>query len=120
VAADPANIARAMRRAQVVTRADPDLRAAVPSARDGSTTPDAGYFVSAQDASAALAVKAGLVGTFRRRFLVRLAEELEIDPLDRIPTFDLFDDELGFDGPALPTRIELNLEDERTTLEVMG
>lgn len=120
MAADPADIARATRSARVVMLADADLRAATPAARDAATTPDAGFFVDPADASAALAVKAALVGTFRRRFVVRLAEELAIDPLEIIPTMTLFDDELGFNGPVLPTRIELNLDDERTTIEVMG
>lgn len=118
--ADPDDIVRATRAAQVVTLADASLKAQFPAARDAVTTPDAGYFVNPADASAALAVKAALVGVARGRWTVQLAGELAIDPLAVIPTMQLVDAELAVDTSVLPTRIELSLEDERTTIEVMG
>lgn len=120
MSADPVDIARATRAAQVVTLADATIRAQFPAARDALVAPDAGFFVDAADAAAALAIKATLVGTFRRRFLVPLASELEIDPLIAIPTGHLRDPELGVDTMVLVTRVQLDLDTEYTTLEVIG
>lgn len=118
--ADPDDIMRATRPYQVVTLADASLRARFPAARDALTTPEPGYFVNPADAAAALAVKAQLVGRSRARWIVALVDELEIDPVEDIPTMQLRDAELAIDLPVLPARIELSLEDERTTVEVMG
>lgn len=118
--ADPAIVPRATRAAQIVTRADPSLLATYPGARDGLTTPSPGYFENAADAAAALELVAALIGRFRRRFLVNIAEEHEVDPATGIPTFRLIDDELGVDTPAVLTRMQIDMERETSTFEVMG
>lgn len=124
MSADPDDIVRATRVAQVVTLVDPALLAQVPSARDAATAPDAGYFENAADARAALVIKATLVGTFRQRYLVRCAPDsahaLPVDPLVKIPTVQLVDSELALDRLALPSRLQLDLEDDSVTVEVIG
>jgi hypothetical protein len=118
--ATPANIARATRAAQIVTRTDSAIKALYPGARDALTAPDPGYFENAADAAAALVLKAALVGEFRRRWAVPLGEEYVIDPLTGIPTMTLIDSELGVNAPVLVTRFSLDLETETATLEVVG
>lgn len=118
--ADPDDIIRATRAAQVVTLADASLKAQLPTARDAVTTPDPGYFVNPADAAAALATKARLLGVPRSRWIVDLVDELEIDPVIGIPTMLLRDSVLAVNTLVLPMRVQLSLEDERTALEVIG
>lgn len=120
MAADPADILRATRRVQTVTRTDTGLLDHFPLARDGAANPEPGFFETAEDARAALAIKAGLIGVARRRFLLRLAQEFMIDPLVGVPTATLRDDELAVFDPVLVTRVQLDLENETTMIEVMG
>ena len=116
----PADIIRATRRARIVTREDTAIRTRFPSAGDQASAPEPGFFESAADAATVLAAKASLTGTFRRRFAVVIDGLLWIDPAAGIPTFTLTDPELGFDGPVLVTRWRVNLNEERTELEVIG
>lgn len=116
------DIIRATRQARVVTREDASIKDQSPNARDGSQNPEPGYFESAADARAALALKAKLNGTFRRRYLVNAAEEVWIDPLGPagIPTARLIDAELNLDISALVTSMDVDMETETTRLEVLG
>jgi hypothetical protein len=116
----PADIIRATRRARIVTREDSVIQTRFPSARDQASAPEPGFFESAADAGAVLALKAALTGSFRRRFAVRTAEAVWIDPAAGVPTFLLTDAELGFDGPVLVTRWRLDLDAGVTEIEVIG
>ncbi len=120
MAALPADIVRATRQARVVTHEDAAVKALFPDARDGSKSADPGYFENASDASAALALKAALNGTFRDRFIVSIADEVWIDPLAGVPTARVICPELGADLPALVTRVEVDMESETTKLETLG
>ena len=116
----PSDIVRATRRARIVTREDAAIRTRFPSAADQSKAPEPGFFENASDASTVLATKASLTGTFRRRFTVVVDGLLWIDPTAGVPTFTLTDAELGFDGPVMVTRWRIDLNEERTELEVVG
>lgn len=116
----PADIVRATRRARIITRTDAAIQSAVSGARDAVSAPEAGFFESAVDASTVLDMKAALTGTFRRRFVVGLTGEVWVDPMEAIPTVTLVDSESGFSGSAILTRIEIDLESETTSLEVLG
>jgi hypothetical protein len=120
MAALPADIIRATRRARLVTREDATIQTRYPAAGDQAKAPEPGFFESAADASAVLAIKASLTGTFRRRFAVIIDGLLWIDPAAGIPTLTLTDPELGFDGPVMVTRWRIDLNEERTELEVIG
>lgn len=116
----PSDIVRATRRARIVTREDPAIRTRFPAAADQGGAPEPGFFESAADAATVLAIKAGLTGTFRRRFAVIIDGLFWIDPTAGVPTFTLTDAELGFDGPVMVTRWRVDLNEERTELEVIG
>lgn len=116
----PTDIIRATRAARIVIRSDPAVKAMFPAARDGQTNPDPGFFESAADADAVLAIKAALIGVPRQRYVIEIAEELNIDPFTEVPSFQLIDSELGIDLPVMLTRMELNMETGTTTLEVIG
>ena len=117
--ATPANIARALRKARVVTLEDPAVRAAFPDARDQVDDPRPGYFELAADAESALRLSADLLGRPRRRFIVRLADEVWLNPAEGVPTWHLADAELEVDAPGLLTRIEIDMEQETTTVELL-
>lgn len=116
----PDNIVRATRRARVVTREDAAIKTAFPSARDQAERPEPGFFETAADAAAALAIKASLTATFRRRFTATVDGLQTIDPVTGVPTFQLESAELGFSGPAMVARIVLDTEQELTLMEIVG
>lgn len=115
----PADVTRATRAARIVTSADSAVLAQHPNARDTGGNPQPGYFESATDAASALVLAKAVFGTFRRRFLVGVADEVEVDPLTAIPTWHLTDAETDADDDALFTRIEIDDETETTAIEVM-
>lgn len=118
--ARPADIRRATRRSQVVTREDAAIKARFPHARDQLEQPEPGFFESAADAQAALAFKAALAGQFRRRGVVALDELVTLDPALAIPTWSVTDAETGLALDMLVTRFELNLDEESTRFEGIG
>jgi hypothetical protein len=122
VPADPANIVRAVRRARTPSVSSSAVLADFPSARDALDNPDPGYFESATDALSALAAKAALIGVSPplRRFTVEIGDQVDIDPVAGLPTIQLKAPELGIDRAALLCRYELDLENETTTMEVLG
>jgi len=120
MAAFPLDIIRATRAARVITREDAAVRSAFPRARDAIEAPEAGFFETAADASAALALKAALIGRFRRRFVVAVADEVWIDPLDGVPTAHLRAPELLAELDCLVTRVEVDMEGEASRIEVLG
>ena len=117
--ATPANIARALRKARVVTLEDTAVRAAFPDARDQVDDPRPGYFELAADAEAALSMAADLLGKHRRRFIVGLSGEIWLNPADGVPTWRLVDAEYEVDAPGLVTRLEIDMEQETTTVELL-
>ncbi len=118
--ADPVDIASGIRPARVETWADPAIKARYPSARDGSVEPAEGFFDNAAHGAAALAQRGALVGVERRRFLAEVDGLQWLDPANGVPTVTIRDPEQKLDGPIMLTRIELNLEAERTTVEGFG
>ncbi|MGD9470610.1 MAG: hypothetical protein AB7G24_00765 [Novosphingobium sp.] len=118
--ATPANIARAIRAARVVTRSDSAIQAAFPDARDQLDAPRPGYFELAADGETALELVAQLIGVRRRRFVVEIDGLVWLDPADGVPTWHLTDAELGVDDDMLLTRIEVDMESETTTVELWG
>ncbi|MEO1222354.1 MAG: hypothetical protein AAFY42_13595 [Pseudomonadota bacterium] len=120
MAALPADIIRATRRARIVTREDVQIRELFPSAQDQIRAPEPGFFENAEDAETVLGIKAELTGSFRRLFAVSAHGVVEVDPESCVPTFHLTDGELGFDGPVMVTRWQLDLNSERAEIEVIG
>ena len=120
----PADIVRATRRARIVTREDTSLLDRFPNARDQANSPEPGFFENASDAQTVLAIKAHLTGSFRRRFALIIDgaenERCWIDPVDCIPTHCLTDNELAIDAPTMVTRWQIDLNQERVELEVLG
>lgn len=116
----PSTIIRASRRARIVTLESTAIRDAFPGAQDQSLAPEPGFFESAASATATLVAKQGLVGTFRRRFAPGVDGVFWIDAELGVPTYRLIDAELGFDGPVMVARWQLDLEAEQTEMEVIG
>jgi len=116
----PPDIVRATRRARTVLHEVPANKTAFPRAGDQAQAPEPGFFVNAADAAAVLAIKAGLTATFRRRFTVTVDGLVWPDPATGIPTYQLVDAELDFDGPCLVARIVVDLENEQTRMELIG
>ena len=115
-----ADILRATREARIVTRVDTAVQSAFPGARDAANDPEPGLFEAAADASTVLTLKAALIGQFRRRFVVQIADEIWVDPLTGVPTWRLVDSETGVDANCLLCRLELDMENETTAVEVLG
>lgn len=115
-----ADIQRATRKARVVTLTDTAIQSAYTGARDAIDAPDPGFFETAANASTVLALKQTLIGVFRKRYTVEIADEVWIDPLTAVPTWHLTDTETGVDADVLLTRIEVDLETETTSVEVLG
>lgn len=118
--ADPADIGRAIRAAATAEWSSTAVKARYPNARDGLAEPGEGYFDALADAQAMADARGALLGTERRRFAVEVGGELWLDPAAGAPTVTLTDGELSVAAPHLVTRIELDLEAERTALELFG
>ena len=112
-----ADIGAATRSAQIETWSNATIRARYPSARDGAREPAAGLFDNAADAQAAVQARGQLIGVERRRFKVVLSELWW--PSAEFSTVTLIDPEQGLSSQALITRLEVDLENEQTLLEVM-
>jgi hypothetical protein len=117
--ATAADIAAGTRAAQIETWSDAAIQTRYPRARDGSQSPAEGYFDSASDADTAIAARGALIGVERRRFSV-IAEGLQWPtPGAGMITVTLIDPEQSVNAAAMVCRIELDLEADRTTYEVM-
>lgn len=120
MAALASDIALAKRAASVVEVSDSAILSRFPNARDGRKAPAPGYFDSVADASAALAQKQAIVGVFRRRWAASV-DELVLPVLSAgVPCFTLVDAEQGVNSVHLVARIEVDLEDEKTAMELFG
>lgn len=118
--ATPADIARAMRRATIVEAENGAIRAVYSQARDGRTAPAPGYFDAAADAQAAMTARIGIIGVVRRRFMVAVAEMIFPDLSNGVPVWTLVDAENDANGPMLVARLQLDAEEEVTTMELFG
>lgn len=119
MAALPSDIAAAIRERIVVSTSDAAIKARFPTARDMSTEPAEGFFDSAAHAQAAVNQRAALIGQVRRRFAVSVADIVDVTA-GSIPTHRLVDAEQGLDAPMLLARIEVDLEQDTTSMEYFG
>lgn len=115
-----ADIAAASRDVVTATWSSATIAARYPSARDGSLDPAAGYFDSLTDAQAMANARGALIGTERRRFAVVVEEALAIDPTNGVPQARVIDIEQALDATMLAARVEVDLDQDRTSLEVFG
>ncbi|MCK0533399.1 hypothetical protein [Sphingobium agri] len=115
----PSDIAAALRQQMVVSSQDATIKTRFPSARDGIDAPAEGFFDSAADAATALAQRVALLGTVRRRFVVRVADLVDVTP-GTVPTHRVIDAEQGLDAVMLVSRIEVDLENEQSKVEYFG
>lgn len=120
--ATAADIAAATRDAAFATWQDGAIRTRFLRARDGSTDGGApGYCDNLADAQALADARGVLIGAPRRRFVVRVQDllwQLADPATGGVPTVRLIDAEHSVDADALVTRVELDLEQEMTVLEV--
>jgi len=115
----PSDIAAALRPQIVVSAEDAAIKARFPSARDNSSDPAEGFFDSPTDAQAAVAQRAALIGATRRRFVVEVADLVDV-AAGTIPTHRIIDAEQGLDASMLLARIEVDLEQDATQMEYFG
>lgn len=118
--ADPNDIGPAIRAAAVATWQNAAIKARYPTARDGQSEPAEGFFDSIADAQTMVDARGALIGVERRRFAVQVDGLSWLDPSTGVPTVTLVDAEQLANGPFLVSRIELDLEAERTSLELFG
>ena len=115
-----ADIAAATRDAVTAFWSSGTIAARYPGARDGSVTPDDGYFDSITDAQTIIDARAALIGTERRRFVVVVQEIIWPDLSTGLPQIRLIDAEQAVDATFIVARIEIDLEAETTTYELFG
>jgi hypothetical protein len=118
--ATTADITAASRRARIESWSDAAVQTRYPNARDGQAEPAEGFFDLAADGATAIAARAALLGTERRRFTA-VAHDLVWHDLEAgFPLVKLVDPEQAVNGNTLPARIALSLEAETTSYEVIG
>ncbi|HEV7658839.1 MAG TPA: hypothetical protein VGO55_03235 [Allosphingosinicella sp.] len=118
--ATTADITASSRRARIEAWSDAAVQTRYPNARDGQTDPAEGFFDNAADGATAIAARAALLGTDRRRFTA-IAHDLVWSDLESgFPIVKLIDPEQAINGNTLPARIALSLEAETTAYEVIG
>ncbi len=115
----PADATAGQRAARVVTDESSTIKARYPD-RDQLSSPAEGFFDSATDAATALTQRRSLIGAERRRFTVQVAELVWIDPESALPTVTLKDSEQVIDGACLIARLQLDLENETSVMELFG
>lgn len=118
--ATDADIAAASRDVVTATWSNAAIAARYPSARDGSVEPARAYFDSLADAQAMANARGALIGVERRRFAVVVEQVLAIDPTAGVPQARVIDGEQALDATMLGARVEVDLEQDRTSLEVFG
>lgn len=115
-----ADIARALRGATIVEVETPAIKVAFSRARDGRSEPVKGYFDIAADAQTALTARMGLIGTIRRRWAVGVDGMIWPDLTLGVPVWRLVDAEHDVDGKCLTARLQIDAEEETTSLELFG
>lgn len=118
--ATAADIAAASRDVVTATWADTTIAGRYPTARDGSLDPASGYFDAIGDAQTVVNARGALIGTERRRFAVTASDVVWPDLSAGLPCARLIDAEQVVDAVYLPTRVELDLDAETTTFELLG
>ncbi|WP_347269853.1 hypothetical protein [Rhizorhabdus histidinilytica] len=116
----PADIAAASREALAESWESAPIKARYPGARDEGSPPAEGFFDDPEDAQACADQRGALLGVERRRFAVPVQAQLWIDPTTGLPTYRLIDADQRVDTPCIPARIELDLENDETILELFG
>jgi hypothetical protein len=115
-----ADIGPALRAAVTGLWSDSAVKTRFPSAVDGAADPRAGYFDAKADAETAAAQAAILQGVARRRFSAVADGVILLDPSTGLPIVKLYDSDQAFAGFAITSRIEIDLDAERTNLELYG
>lgn len=119
--ADPTDIALATRDVAVATWTDAAIVARYPSqAREGSLTPSDGYFDAIADAQTVVNARGAIIGTEARRFAVSADDLVWPTISTSVPVFKLVDAEQGANVVLFASRIELDLENEVTAIELFG
>lgn len=115
-----ADIAAATREAQIETWSSGTIHTRYPNARDSLDAPAEGFFDVAADGNAAITARAATFGVERRRFTVKVADLVWLDPTTGVPIVALVDPEQALNGNFIVARIAVNLADETTSFEVFG
>jgi len=116
----PADIAAAIRDGVEETWQSSTIKTRYPGARDAGSPASEGFFDDPDDAEAAADQRGALIGTERRRFAAPVQELLWIDPTTGLPTYRLVDGPQTVDASCIPARVELDLEEQQTNLELFG
>jgi hypothetical protein len=116
----PADIAAAIRPANVEQWSNASILARYPSAKDGLAQPAEGFFDSDADGISAINQRAAWFGVERRRFAVTAHDLLWLDPASGIPLLQLIDSEQVLNAKAIPARIQISLENETTSYEAFA
>lgn len=119
MAALPADATAGQRAALIVKDESTTIKTRYPD-RDQLTSPAEGFFDSADDAATALGQRRSLIGSERRRFAVQVADLVWIDPETALPTVQLIDSEQVIDAACLISRVQVDLENETTVMELFG
>lgn len=115
-----ADIGAGSRDSVVATWSDAAIASRYPSARDGGTEPSTGYFDAIADAQAVINARGALIGTDRRRFAAEVQDILVPALSVGVPQVQLIDAEQTVNGTFLASRIEVDLEQDRTSYELFG
>jgi hypothetical protein len=115
--ATAADIAAGSRRQALAEFSDAARKTIFPSARDGAAEPAEGFFDAVADADTAVDQRGALLGR-ARRFAVDLDDLVWLDPREGTPSVQVTDPDLAVDLLMGCARIELDLEDEVTRLEL--
>lgn len=116
----PADIAAAIRDGVTELWESAAIKARYPGARDAGSPASEGFFDDPADAETVAAARGALLGVERRRFTVPVQGQLWIDLTAGLPSYRLIDAAQGADLVCIPARIEVDLENEETTLELFG
>lgn len=120
MAALPADIAAAIRDGVTEQWESAAIKARYRGARDAGSPASEGFFDDPADAASVAAERGALLGVERRRFTVPVQSLLWIDPTQGLPTFRLIDAGQRADMLCIPARIEIDLENQETILELFG
>lgn len=111
------DIAAGSRAQALAEYSDAARKAIFPSARDGAAEPADGYFDAVADAQTAVNQRGSLLGR-TRRFAVEIDDLVWLDPRSGTPAVQLVDADQAVDMLMGCSRIELDLEEEVTRLEL--
>ena len=118
--ATAADIAAASRDVVTATWTDAAIASRYPTARDGAADPAPGYFDAIADAQTVVNARGALIGAERRRFTATAFDLAWPTVSTTLPCATLVDAEQGTNATCLAARIELDLDAETTTFELLG